>query len=418
MKILWVTNTIFPEISNKLGGKKAISGGWMYALAIELSKIPNIELVIVTIHNKEEVYYQNLSNITYYLLPSKNGKLKYDVYLEKQWEKVITKEIPDIIHIHGTEYAHGMPLLNTYPKLNYVVSIQGLISVISKYYDGGISKNNIFNKISFRDIILNQSFFNAKRNLKKRASIEKKYIKKTKHIIGRTEWDKAHIKSINSNINYHFCNEILRDSFYSSIKWDIKKVQKKTIFLSQANYPLKGAHKVIKSLALIIKDFPETKLNIAGTKSPFRKNSSSIKETGYNKYLKWLINKYQLKENINFLGPLNEKQMIEQYLNCNVFVCPSSIENSPNSLGEAQILGAPCIASYVGGIPDMIKHNINGFLYRYEEIEMLSYYISCIFKNNDLATTFSIKGIEEAEKRHNKNSNLTKLIDIYNNIAK
>lgn len=47
--------------------------------------------------------------------------------------------------------------------------------------------------------------------------------------------------------------------------------------------------------------------------------------------------------------------MIEQYLKAHIFVCPSSVENSPNSLGEAQLLGVPCIGSIAGGIPSMLS---------------------------------------------------------------
>ena len=59
----------------------------------------------------------------------------------------------------------------------------------------------------------------------------------------------------------------------------------------------------------------------------------------------------ELEDKVSFLGPLNAEQMKAEYLRSNVFLCPSSIENSPNSLGEAQMLGVPCVASYVGGIP-------------------------------------------------------------------
>ena len=37
-----------------------------------------------------------------------------------------------------------------------------------------------------------------------------------------------------------------------------------------------------------------------------------------------------------------------------MFLLPSSCENSPNSLGEAMLLGMPCVASNAGGIPDML----------------------------------------------------------------
>ena len=42
---------------------------------------------------------------------------------------------------------------------------------------------------------------------------------------------------------------------------------------------------------------------------------------------------------------------------------PSSCENSPNSLGEAMLLGMPCVASNAGGIPDMLAAGREGLLY-------------------------------------------------------
>ena len=54
---------------------------------------------------------------------------------------------------------------------------------------------------------------------------------------------------------------------------------------------------------------------------------------------------------------------------------PSSIENSPNSLGEAQLLGVPCIASDVGGVTDMIPNKECGIIYRFEEVELLAKHI-------------------------------------------
>lgn len=60
---------------------------------------------------------------------------------------------------------------------------------------------------------------------------------------------------------------------------------------------------------------------------------------------------------------LDEKQMVQQYLNANVFVLASAVENSPNSLNEAMITGTPCIVSYVGGIGNRMRMGEDGFLY-------------------------------------------------------
>lgn len=417
MKILWVTNTIFPVLAKMKKISVPTSGGWMYALADSLCQKNNIDLVIATVHNLTKLSYEQLNNVSYYLIPSKNGKQKYDQNLENEWRNIINTEKPDIVHIHGTEYSHGLALMNACPKLNYVISIQGLIHVISRYYAGGISKKNYLQKITLKDIVLNNSIFKADQRLKTRGIIENCYIRKTTNVIGRTNWDRAHTLKINPKLKYFHCHEVLRPHFYKAKKWDSSKCNKHTIFLSQANYPLKGAHKAIESLEILLKRFPQTTLRISGTKTPFKqKFYDTLKMNGYQKYLTYLIKKKKLRNHITFLGPLDELGMIKEYQNCNVFVCPSSIENSPNSLAEAQILGVPCVASYAGGIPDMVTQNKTGILYRFEEIEMLAQAIDKIFSNSEVANNLSKQSVKIASSRHNQNKISNKMISIYEKI--
>ena len=108
--------------------------------------------------------------------------------------------------------------------------------------------------------------------------------------------------------------------------------------------------------------------------------------------------------------------MITEYLNAHLFICPSSIENSPNSLGEAQLLGVPVIAAYVGGTPDMVAHNETGLLYRFEEVEMLAEHIRNIFTNTTIALSLSKNSIHAAQERHHQTNNLQQMISIYNSI--
>lgn len=85
-----------------------------------------------------------------------------------------------------------------------------------------------------------------------------------------------------------------------------------------------------------------------------------IKPTGYGKYLGALIRKHGLEKDF-FLGSLFEEKMIIEYQMANVFICPSSIGNSPNSLEEAQLIGVPVKSSYVGDTLDMIEGHKIGY---------------------------------------------------------
>lgn len=418
MKILWVTNTIFPDLAKSLKLNIPVVGGWMYSLAKDLSKVDNIELTVVTAQKLKTDYNTKINGINYSILKSSKVNIFYDKELEKKWSLLINNNKPDIVHIHGTEYAHGLALMLSCPKLNYVISIQGLISVYTRYYFGGIPLIDIYKNLTFRDLIKRDSIIKGKKEFLKRGNlIEKKYIKLSKNFIGRTEWDKDHVKTINPDSQYHFCNESLRSEFYESRKWDINTIEKHTIFLSQAGRPLKGLHKVLEAVFLLKKDFPNISIRIAGG-NIIESNSlkSKLKLKGYGKYIKSIIKKFDLLDQITFTGPLNENEMVNEYLNSNIFICPSSIENSPNSLGEAQLLGVPTIAAYVGGVSNMVNHMETGIMYRFEEVEMLAQAIKSILLSPHLSIKLSKQGIIAAEKRHNTEENLNQLLNIYNKI--
>jgi glycosyltransferase involved in cell wall biosynthesis len=390
-----------------------VEGGWMHGLAMRIATVQGNQLAVAVTYDGLEFKSFLIDGVIYYLLPAKSIK-SYQKNLEPLWEKVCLEFNPDIIHIHGTEYTHGLACMRASPLSNYVVSIQGMVSIISRYCFAGITIWEILKHITFRDFVKFDTLFQAKRDFKRRGKFEKEYLERTNNVIGRTSWDYAHVKAINPKVNYHFCNESLRGMFYKAEKWDINNKSTHTIFLSQAYYPIKGLHQVLKAVALLKSEYPKIDIRIAGSSITLHASIiDKIKLSGYGSYIRKLIKELDLDEHVKFIGILTEKQMLAEYKNAHIFICPSSIENSPNSLGEAQFIGVPCIASYVGGIPDMVTHGETGLLYRFEEVEMLSENIRRIFNNDTLALQLSKNGINVAEKRHNSVINLKQTIDIY-----
>jgi glycosyltransferase involved in cell wall biosynthesis len=59
----------------------------------------------------------------------------------------------------------------------------------------------------------------------------------------------------------------------------------------------------------------------------------------------------------------DEDRLSQLYSACSIFVCPSRIDNLPNTVLESMACGTPVIGSQVGGIPDMINSNDTGWLY-------------------------------------------------------
>lgn len=405
MKVLWITNILFPDVANHLNLPVGFGGGWMLSTASQLKRIDSLDLAIATVSNAtNRLITYSKDGICYFVLPIQGDNTKYHSSLERYWKDVYSQFQPDITHIHGTEFAHGLAYINACGTKNVVVSIQGMVSVIAKYYKAGITDRQIWKSLTFRDIVRMDSIWQQKAKFVRRGEIEKQIIKSVSHIIGRTSWDKSHAKALNPKTEYHFCGELLRESFYRN-EWRYDRCTPHTIFISQAGYPIKGLHKVLEAMPLVLQNYPDAQICIAGedivSKSWFR-------ISGYGRYIKHLIDKFDLSEKVSFLGALNELEMCRQYLKSNVFICPSAIENSPNSLGEAMALKMPYLAAYVGGVPDMVANNMVA-LYRFEEIEMLAFKICDIFSKKDKAST-------SIDNQYDCN-HIEQILNIYNNIV-
>ena len=146
--------------------------------------------------------------------------------------------------------------------------------------------------------------------------------------------------------------------------------------MSQAATPIKGLHFMLRAMPEILKNYPDAHLYVAG--NDLTKTDSiygKLKISSFAKYIKRLITEYGLEEKVTFTGSLTEHQMKERFLKSNVFVSPSTIENSPNSLGEAMLLGVPCVSSDVGGVKNLMKHEEEGYVYQTDAPYMLAYYI-------------------------------------------
>lgn len=179
--------------------------------------------------------------------------------------------------------------------------------------------------------------------------------------------------------------------------------------------PLKGLHLLLQALAIVRKRHPDVKLYVGrkdyGRIPPLARNA-------YERYIHRLLRENGLYDHVVFTGSLNAQQMKERYLKSQVFVLPSSIENSPNSLGEAMLLGVPCIASDVGGVRCLMTHGVEGLIYPADDPHLLAYDICEMFAHPEKAAQMARAGREHAGKTHDAQKNLEILHQIYTEIAR
>lgn len=405
------------------GIKQNITGGGWVENLVEALKKKNVDLCVCFYSEFfQNVEMKRFQEIDYYSLPIRvKGLKRCNQRMINDLQVILERSNPDIVHIIGTEREHNYQLFKLSGSDKTIVSITGMVSVCSKHYYGGISPSS-FRVRSFGDVYRHGGPIQEQREFYKWGrDYEIPLIRAAKYVMGRTTWDYACVKQINPSIHYFYCGEILNDVYYTNI-WDFRNVKQHTIFISQGAYPLKGLHQLLEAFPYILKCYPDAQINIAGA-NILRNDDivSDLKRTTYSRYIERKMNELKIpREKVQFLGPLDVNNMVKQYLSCNVFVLPSAIENSPNSLGEAMMLGLPCIASCVGGIQDMINDRIDGYIYPFDEPYMLAYYICKVFKDTDQAICMGKAARKSALERFNRekivDSTLQAYKSIYDNI--
>lgn len=410
-KILWLCNTPLPQIARKYG-IRSCSEGWLEGISDVLNQNREIDLTVLfpqTIKNK--LLFGSMDGIKYY------GFYKVGLYNRipdkktiSAFEQIIKRAQPDLVHIFGTESTHSLEMIEAVKKkVKVVVSIQGFVTACERYCLGGIPIADCYKPGIFNGRI--DCIASLKTEFYYRTKIELEVLRKIHYAIGRTTWDKVMLQSINCDCKYLHCNENLRKSFYEA-EWSCENIDKYSILLSQGYYPVKGTHYMLEALDEIRKRFPKTHLYIAGPKEFILPDSM----TPYGKYIRDMIEKRELKKYVTFLGVLNENSMRERLKKSHILALTSNIENSPNSVGEAMLLGTPVVAAYVGGVGDFIEHGQDGFLYQHNEPGMLAHYIERMFADKEVSEKMSVLGKIKARQIFDREHNNNKLLEVYEEI--
>lgn len=415
MKLLWLCNMVPGAVQEKHSGNKT-GGLWVDQVLAGLRQ----QEVTVRILCPGKGSGGELDSSCSYAFFQEGLPYVYLPELEEQFRKELQTFQPDVIHVWGTEYGHTLAMVNAAEQCelldHLVVSIQGLCSVISRHYTEGIPQT-VQRRSTFRDMVRQDNILQQQKKFALRGELEVKALKKVRHVIGRTDWDRACVQQVNPQADYHFCNETLRESFYEG-QWQYSACKKHRIFASSCVYPVKGFHYLLEAFGEVLKDYPDATLAVPG--KSFLKSGDwkeRIRQNSYHRYLADLAEQYALKDKLEFLGSLSAEGMKQAYLEANVFVLPSTIENSPNSLGEAMLLGVPCVASDVGGVANLMERGKEGYIYQSTAPYMLAYSIKQMFAMEDAAQTFGMAAREHAQHTHDPRKNLQDLMDIYKKLS-
>lgn len=415
MRVLWFANTpcnADEYFNSELKG----TGGWLKALDVELQEHVELNIAFYSKKRIEPFTYKKTKYYPIYieqnLLIKILKRLTNHVVFKEHlniYKKIVSQIKPDIIHIHGTENPFGYIANET--NIPVVISIQGNITVLYHKFLSGIEKKylSVTNFSLSNPLGLFKNYRNSYRAFYKMMLREREILLNAKYIIGRTNWDYYITRVLAPNSKYYHVDEILRNGFYANAgKWKPKNRQKKIILTVSGISFYKGLETVCEAMHELQSIGIDIEWRIAGISN----NDLIVK------IVRKKLGKKYPQRGLVYLGNLNENKIIEQMLDADIYVMPSHIENSPNNLCEAQMIGIPCIATYVGGSESLLTNKKDGILLQDGDPCALAGTIYHLLKNESKIIMYSINSLKKSTQRHNKKRILKTLLEIYNHIIK
>lgn len=413
MKVLWLAPTPSLYQANNKYNSLYNGGGWVSSLEKLIYKSKDIDLAVGFFMDNEP--FKSLqNNHTYYpITTSKNkfekilNKLSFDRSTKKELEnimKVVEDFKPDLIHIFGTEYSFG--LISKLTKVPVVIHIQGILNP----YDNAFfpPNDNLLNHFINGNLKNFVNVYRTKRSFELGGKREVSVMESCPNYTGRTKWDFAVSRIYNNQSKYYHINEVLRDEFYDTqlpIKQSFEVDNKLKLITTISKVPYKAFDLILKT-AKILKE------NVG---LQFQWDVYGIEDY---KYWEKKLSINSASVNVSCNGVIDAKGLREKLISSDIYIHPSYIDNSPNSLCEAQILSLPIISTNVGGISSLINDNNSGMLCPANDPYTLAYKINLLYGNQVLRKELGEQGRAVAMERHDRETILNAIVLMYNELSK
>ena len=412
MRILWFADGQLPAVT----GAAQSGGGWIEGLRRALeAHHPEVELGIAS---PGSVAHEPFSagNSTYFHITPRSPEWRTARVL-RRWrqdpvpegavercEEIAHSYEPDLVHVHGAEHYFGLVIQRL--RVPAIVSLQGMATVCQRYALGTLDAPGIVREIPTRPFILASGGLYAYFDLRARARMEGRIVASCHDFMGRTEWDRTVLRMLQPQARYHEVGEVLGEPFYQT-QWLGPPTGEETLFCTAGGSAMKGIETLLEALAL---------LRRSGVRSPRLRLAGTVVHSLMARRIDKLVESPELRGAVELLGSCAPTQIADELAKASGFVLPSHIENSPNALCEAMIVGTPCIAAYVGGVPSLVRGGVDGLLYHDTDHYALAGKIDRLLSDPVLAETLGASGRERALQRHDPARVAAQAVDAYRDV--
>jgi glycosyltransferase involved in cell wall biosynthesis len=414
MRVLWLTQSQLPAAT---GQASMVFGGWHEGLRSALEEHePDIELGIVSLgailHEPRRA-----GNATYYSLHYARGGGRARRAARTWWHSFMlprgvvdeAAEIgrrfaPDLVHVHGTEHYLGLAALQV--EAPAVATLQGIANVYDRFVLDGFTCPEVIRSIFTRDFLRGTGIVHGQISMHHRAQVESRIIGHLSSFIGQTDWDRDVLRLLKPSATYYHSECLMQQAFYEHV-WRRPEGPEKTIYCTSGAAPYKGLEMMIEAVALLRKaGYRHVRLRIAGP----------IPDSNMWAPLARRASRSHVTDAITWLGPLGADGLVGELQTSDVYVLPSHIENQPNSLLEAMLLGVPCVAAAVGGVAELVEHGRSGLVFHDSDAFALAAAVARLLDDPDYACSMGEAARDQAHARYGREQVAHRTRQIYDDV--
>ena len=363
---------------------------WVGTLANLLKKVPGIELTVLNWTHRIDKPVDEFDRDGMRFIYLKTPKVRTDILTLYQWRIAIVRKYlrahaheHDLLHLHGSELQ--LPAMTAGLRVPNILSVQGIVSDYARVVPGRFSMLKFLWTLA--------------------GYYEKRYLPTVHNFICRTTWDKALTAKLSPGCTIFHNWETIRPDFFTAAE------QPAPAPLPRPQALFVGGNQVVKGFRELLIGFNEIaqqtnlKLVIVG-----RLQFADITA---------VAEKYQLRH----LGPENVEcrpfqdgaGLAKLYRESFCLLHPSYIDNSPNSVCEAQLMGLPVVASDVGGVGSLITEGETGLLCTLDPSSLARQAIR-LYRDAALHQRIAEQARALALVRHNPDIILARTLEAYRTI--
>ncbi|MDY7076290.1 MAG: glycosyltransferase family 4 protein [Chloroflexota bacterium] len=341
------------------GGVEAVT---LYLLG-ELQRFDDLELHMITMRPdvKEKVVCYDRTTVHYIATNYRRNALTLDSHHRRLLRQKLTALQPDLVHAHIAGTYHLATLGMGFPT---VLTLHGVRRNETALWRGWRSQ------LYRRWVITYQEWAS---------------VRAAEHVIAISPYIRREFgRTVRGQI-YDIENPIC-DRFFA-----IERREQPNRVLYAGHISVrKGILELLQAVNMVRQRIPDLQVRLAGRMSS---------DQTYIEQVRSYVRDHSLEDCIRFLGPLDEKNLLDEYARCTLLVLPSRQETAPMVIEEAMAARVPVVATRVGGVQDLVSDGRTGFVVELGDTKGLADAMVRTLADADLRARMGEAGRIEADRR-------------------